>query len=154
MSMKISRRSLLRTITGAAVAVVGTTTLGRSPMRKQPPTGSAAPPSPTPLAAGNPLRIPPTFQGDELVAAIHSQEIFPGVGTTVWTLGGQTPGPTIRVRRGDPFAVRLRNELAEETIVHWHGQLVPPEMDGHPMEAIAPGESFDYAFDVVNRAAT
>lgn len=105
-------------------------------------------------AAGNPLRIPPTFQGDELVAAIHTQEIFPGVETTVWTLGGETPGPTIRVRRGDPFAVRLRNELAEETIVHWHGQLVPPEMDGHPMEALAPGASFDYAFDVVNRAGT
>lgn len=145
----MTRRTLLQTITGAAVGSIGTSVVAGSPLLQR---IVAARNGGVPI--GNPLRIPDSFTGIELVASIHTQQIFPGIDTTVWTLGGSYPGPTIRVRRGDRFAVRLRNELDEETIVHWHGQLVPAGMDGHPMEAIGPGESFDYEFDVLNRAGT
>ena len=62
---------------------------------------------------------------------------------------GIAPGPTLRVRRGDELRVRLVNELAAPTSVHWHGIRVPNAMDGVPQltqPAVAPGASFDYRF--------
>ena len=62
---------------------------------------------------------------------------------------GIAPGPTLRVRRGDELRVRLVNELAAPTSVHWHGIRLPNAMDGVPQltqPAVAPGASFDYRF--------
>src|SRR4051812_49542051 len=42
---------------------------------------------------------------------------------------GKTPGPVLRIRRGDEIRVRLINELATETAIHWHGVRVPNAMD-------------------------
>jgi FtsP/CotA-like multicopper oxidase with cupredoxin domain len=53
------------------------------------------------------------------------------------------------VKRGEELRVRLLNELAEPTSVHWHGVRLPNTMDGVPQltqSAIAPGASFDYRF--------
>ena len=63
-------------------------------------------------------------------------------------------GPTIRVRRGQTLRVHFTNELAEDTIVHWHGLHVPASMDGHPSKTIAPGHGFVYEFVIKNRAGT
>ena len=55
----------------------------------------------------------------------------------------------MRVRRGDEFAVRVINVLAEPTAVHWHGVRLPNAMDGAPpltQSPIMPGASFDYRF--------
>lgn len=71
--------------------------------------------------------------------------------TGVWAYGGQVPGPVIRARQGERLRVRVENALAQETTVHWHGLRVPNAMDGVPgltQKAIAPGASFDYAFDL------
>jgi FtsP/CotA-like multicopper oxidase with cupredoxin domain len=62
---------------------------------------------------------------------------------------GTIPGPTLRLKRGQDLAVRLVNELAEPTTVHWHGVRLPNAMDGVPVltqPVIAPGASFDYRF--------
>jgi FtsP/CotA-like multicopper oxidase with cupredoxin domain len=62
---------------------------------------------------------------------------------------GALPGPTLRVKRGQELRVRLVNELAEPTSVHWHGVRLAYAMDGVPpltQSATAPGESFDYRF--------
>jgi len=62
---------------------------------------------------------------------------------------GTVPGPTLRVRHGEELRVRLINELAEPTSIHWHGVRVPNAMDGVPgltQTAVAPGASFDYRF--------
>jgi FtsP/CotA-like multicopper oxidase with cupredoxin domain len=62
---------------------------------------------------------------------------------------GAVPGPTLRLKRGEELRVRLLNELAEPTSVHWHGVRVPNAMDGVPLltqPAVAPGASFDYRF--------
>ncbi|TMJ88040.1 MAG: multicopper oxidase family protein, partial [Alphaproteobacteria bacterium] len=62
---------------------------------------------------------------------------------------GSAPGPVLRVRQREELRVRLVNELAEATTVHWHGLRLPNAMDGvahltqPPVEA---GESFDYRF--------
>lgn len=89
-----------------------------------------------------------------LRAASGTADIGGGVTATSWMLNGNVPSPLLRARQGDPFRVTLQNDLAEDLILHWHG-LTPPElMDGHPRLAVGPGESYDYAFTVENRAGT
>ncbi|MEM1572063.1 multicopper oxidase family protein [Pyrobaculum sp.] len=62
--------------------------------------------------------------------------------------------PTIILRRGQRVDMTLKNKLTEPTIVHWHGFDVNWHNDAHPSFAITPGESYNYSFDVVNRAGT
>jgi FtsP/CotA-like multicopper oxidase with cupredoxin domain len=62
---------------------------------------------------------------------------------------GQNPGPVLRIRQGEELNLRLFNELAEPTSVHWHGVRLPNAMDGAPNVTqlpIEPGTSFDYRF--------
>ncbi|MGQ0677351.1 MAG: multicopper oxidase family protein [Rhodospirillales bacterium] len=71
--------------------------------------------------------------------------------TPVWTYNGAQPGPVIRARRGDSLKIAVKNELPQETTVHWHGVRVPNAMDGVPhltQKPIAPGASFAYEFAV------
>ncbi|MBK8614551.1 MAG: multicopper oxidase domain-containing protein [Flavobacteriales bacterium] len=51
------------------------------------------------------------------------------------------PGPTLIMHRGDTARVRVQNELAQITNMHWHGLQVPGEFDGGPPREIAPGDS-------------
>jgi FtsP/CotA-like multicopper oxidase with cupredoxin domain len=62
---------------------------------------------------------------------------------------GASPGPVLRVKRGEEVRVRLANELASDTSLHWHGVRVPNAMDGVPhltQAPVPPGGSFDYRF--------
>ncbi|MFT6070455.1 MAG: FtsP/CotA-like multicopper oxidase with cupredoxin domain [Bacteriovoracaceae bacterium] len=65
---------------------------------------------------------------------------------------GSYLGPTIQVRKGDRVKVIFKNGLEEKSIIHWHGLDVSHENDGHPHNAIEPGASFDYDFEVTNRS--
>jgi FtsP/CotA-like multicopper oxidase with cupredoxin domain len=59
------------------------------------------------------------------------------------------PGPTLRLKHGEELRLRLVNDLAEPTTIHWHGVRAPNAMDGVPMltqPAVDPGTSFDYRF--------
>ena len=62
--------------------------------------------------------------------------------------------PIFKIKRGGRFAATLQNGLAEPTIIHWHGLHVPAKMDGHPVDSIAPGSKYPYAFTVNNRGGT
>jgi len=67
------------------------------------------------------------------------------------TVNGGIPGPTLRFTEGDTARIHVRNELEEETSIHWHGLLVPPDMDGVPLISfppIAPGATFTYEFPI------
>lgn len=67
------------------------------------------------------------------------------------TISGSIPGPLVRLKEGQDAVIRVKNDLAEDTSVHWHGLLVPPEMDGVPgvsYAGIRPGETFRYAFPI------
>lgn len=71
--------------------------------------------------------------------------------TGVWSYNDTVPGPEIRARQGERLTVTVKNYLAEETTVHWHGLRVPNSMDGVPhltQKPIAPGETFHYTFDL------
>ncbi len=50
-------------------------------------------------------------------------------------------GPVIRVKRGQRVRINFTNQLPEVTIIHWHGLYVPERMDGHPRDAVGPGQS-------------
>lgn len=112
------------------------------------------------------------FQPDlelELTAAAREFAFYQGKPTTIWSYAGRIMkgdssrlitlpdsalGPTIRVKRGEKIRVFLKNTLPEPTIIHWHGLHVPEEMDGHPKDAISPGMTYVYEFEVKNRAGT
>ncbi len=49
-----------------------------------------------------------------------------------YTLNGQFPAPLLRWKEGDELTIRILNHLDEETSIHWHGLLLPWQMDGVP----------------------
>ena len=73
-------------------------------------------------------------------------EILPGFQTPIYGYDGIYPGPTIRARKGRAAIVRQHNALPFDSNVHLHGGHVPAAHDGHPMDVIAPGASFDYSY--------
>jgi len=71
--------------------------------------------------------------------------------SNLWTYGGRSPGPEIRVKRGERVQVRLINKLKEPTSIHWHGIRIANAMDGVAgltQDAVPPGETFEYDFVV------
>lgn len=68
------------------------------------------------------------------------------------TINGALPGPTLRFTEGEDAVIHVRNDTDEPTSLHWHGLIVPAEMDGVPgmngFPGIAPGESFTYRFTI------
>jgi FtsP/CotA-like multicopper oxidase with cupredoxin domain len=69
------------------------------------------------------------------------------------TYGGEFPGPTFVVRSGDTPSIAVTNGLTEETTVHWHGLVVPTDVDGQPHNAFGPGETFPYKLPIIQRAS-
>lgn len=72
------------------------------------------------------------------------------------TINDMIPGPLLRLREGQEAVIRVTNNLDEDTSIHWHGLLVPADMDGVPgmsFDGIKPGETFTYRF-VVRQAGT
>lgn len=86
-----------------------------------------------------------------LVIDRHDIDVGGRHGDTI-TLNGQFPGPLLRFKEGEDVTVHVTNKLKEESSVHWHGFLIPGEMDGVPgmngFHGIAPGETFTYRFKV------
>ena len=68
---------------------------------------------------------------------------------TAMTINGTIPGPLVRLREGDVVTLKVTNRLRETSSIHWHGVLVPPDMDGVPgvsFAGIEPGTTFTYRF--------
>ncbi len=63
-------------------------------------------------------------------------------------------GPTLDLRRGERVRIEVVNRTGEPTVIHWHGMIVPDTADGHPHQAVRPGESYAVEFTVRNRAGT
>ena len=67
------------------------------------------------------------------------------------TINGGIPGPTLRFTEGDTAVIHVRNEMHMETSIHWHGLLVPNDMDGVPYVTYPPiraGTTFTYRFPI------
>jgi len=57
-------------------------------------------------------------------------EVAPRRVVRTTTYGGTVPGPTLRMREGVPLTVDVFNETDTTDVIHWHGQIVPPNVDG------------------------
>ena len=67
------------------------------------------------------------------------------------TMNGSVPGPILRFREGETVTLRVTNRLDTTASIHWHGILIPTDMDGVPglsFPGIAPGETFTYHYKV------
>jgi blue copper oxidase len=95
----------------------------------------------------------------ELVARRERVEFAPGWETQLLVYRAERGervwlNPIFLVRTGDEFSANLTNELDEETTIHWHGLHLDWRMDGHPLRAVRPGDSYRYAYTVANRGGT
>lgn len=66
-------------------------------------------------------------------------------------INGSIPGPVIRMQEGKYALIRVHNNLPTSTSIHWHGILLPYNMDGVPgisFPGIPAGETFTYRFPV------
>ena len=95
----------------------------------------------------------PVHAGTEFDLTIAQTLVnFTGNPRLATTVNGSIPSPTLRWREGDTVTIRVTNRLAEDTSIHWHGILLPFQMDGVPgisFKGIAPGETFTYRFKVM-----
>jgi CopA family copper-resistance protein len=90
--------------------------------------------------------------GDSIDLAIDTTSVnFTGAARTAVAVNGRVPAPLIRLRQGDTVTLRVANRLRETSSIHWHGLIVPADMDGVPgvsFPGIAPGGSYAYNFKV------
>ena len=134
--MKLDRRLLLR----GAVAGGGLAALqGLMPAWAQ--TGSPG------------LRADlPTLTGPNIDLTIgQSPFTVNGRTATATTINGVLPAPVLRLREGQNVRLAVTNQLDEDTSIHWHGILLPFQMDGVPgvsFPGIRPRETFVYEFPV------
>lgn len=77
-------------------------------------------------------------------------EIAPGKTVRAWGFNNQLPGPAIKASKGDIVRVKVKNNLNEPTIIHWHGIRLLASMDGTDavQRPIQPEEEFEYRFEV------
>jgi CopA family copper-resistance protein len=104
-----------------------------------------------------PGRAGAVLSGTEFALEIGTQAVNftgrPGVATVV---NGRLPAPLLRWREGDTVTLRVSNRLSVPSSIHWHGMIVPADMDGVPglsFDGIRPRETYTYRFEV-NQSGT
>jgi FtsP/CotA-like multicopper oxidase with cupredoxin domain len=94
----------------------------------------------------------PTVSGEDIKLTIARQSMMiDGKAFRAIGVNGTVPAPLIRLREGQRVRLHVHNQLDEDSSIHWHGLLVPPEHDGVPgvsFPGIKPGGSYLYEFDV------
>lgn len=103
-------------------------------------------------AQGDQILVPRIENGVkvfDLVVSVIRWNILPDVQVEAYAFNGQVPGPRLQVTEGDRVRINVTNHLPESTTVHWHGLILPNEMDGPAkitQAPIAPGGSYTYEF--------
>ena len=101
------------------------------------------------LGAGAEMRVGGERIGELVID--RTPFAFGGRRGSAVTINGTLPGPLLRFREGETVTMRVTNKLDEDTSIHWHGILLPSEMDGVPglsFPGIRPGETFTYRYRV------
>ena len=129
--MFLSRRTFVKGLTaGGAVAALGNISAAQSRPRQE----------------------QETLRGTAFDLSIGETVMnFTGAPKTALAINGSIPGPLLRWRRGDTVTLRVRNELDEDTSIHWHGIILPANMDGVPglsFHGIRPRDTYNYRFQV------
>jgi CopA family copper-resistance protein len=109
------------------------------------------------LGAGRNLAWPQSaaqsvLSGTEFDLQIGEMPVnFTGRARTGTVVNGQVPAPLLRWREGDAVTLRVSNRLPTRSSIHWHGMIVPADMDGVPglsFEGIPSGGAYVYRFKV------
>ncbi|NWA10141.1 copper resistance system multicopper oxidase [Pseudomonas gingeri] len=133
MHSKTSRRTFVKGL--AAGGVLGGLGLWRTPV----------------WAVINP-GLPSVLTGNEFDLFIEEAPVnITGSPRTALTINGSLPGPLLRWREGDTVTLRVKNRLDQDTSIHWHGIILPANMDGVPglsFHGIAPDGMYEYKFKV------
>ncbi|HET6806266.1 MAG TPA: copper resistance system multicopper oxidase [Frateuria sp.] len=94
----------------------------------------------------------PVLTGTDFALAVGETPVnYTGAPRLATTVNGSLPGPILRWKEGTTVTLRVSNHLPVQTSIHWHGILLPFQMDGVPgiaFDGIAPGETFVYRFQV------
>lgn len=95
------------------------------------------------LGSGNPTDV---YQ--------FTARLIKGPKGTIQQIPGSHIGPTLHLRTGQRVRIEFVNNLAEVTVVHFHGLHVPMAADGHPINSVDPGGVYNHEFTVLNQAGT
>jgi CopA family copper-resistance protein len=137
MNQPIQRRELLRS------GAMGAAAAGLAPW---------LPAWAQPISAGI-AKTFPTVSGEDIrLRVAHQTMTVDGRTSHVIGINGTVPAPLIRLREGQNVRLHVVNELDEDTSVHWHGLILPFQMDGVPgvsFPGIKARSSFTYEFPVV-----
>lgn len=94
----------------------------------------------------------PVVSGQQIALTVgHTPFKVDGRAGHAVTVNGTVPGPLVRLKEGQDVRLSVTNALDEDTSIHWHGLLLPFQMDGVPgvsFPGIKPGETFHYEFTV------
>ncbi len=85
----------------------------------------------------------------DLTTSVIKWNILPNKQVMAYAFNQQVPGPRIRITEGDRVRINVTNNLPESTTVHWHGLIVPNNMDGPAFVTqapIEPGQTFTYEY--------
>src|SRR5713101_2931471 len=136
-----SRRRFVQGLAGSALAAVSARHFGWAAA-----TGSAAAADVGAVLSGTEFDL-------EIGALAVNFTGQPGMATTV---NGRLPAPLLRWREGDAITLRVSNRLSNPSSIHWHGMILPADMDGVPglsFNGVGPGETYVYRFRV-NQSGT
>ncbi|MBZ4039129.1 copper resistance system multicopper oxidase [Novilysobacter selenitireducens] len=104
-------------------------------------------------ATGQAAGAVPVLTGTDFDLSIGTSPVnFTGRTRPAMTVNGSLPAPILRWRQGDTVTLRVANRLTDAmTSIHWHGILLPANMDGVPgmsFDGIHPGETYQYRFQL------
>ena len=109
------------------------------------------------LAQSSTEQTPDILSGKEFDLSLDYTTVnYTGQESLATAINGSVPGPILRWREGDEITLRVTNNLAEDSSLHWHGIILPANMDGVPgmsFDGIKPGETFEYQF-LANQSGT
>lgn len=102
----------------------------------------------------NLLVITPSFAVNQIAnLTINYKTVnYTGTKSQAIAVNNQIPAPTLHFKEGDEITLNVCNQLDKETAIHWHGILVPWQMDGVQgvsQHGIAPNTSFKYRFKLL-----
>jgi FtsP/CotA-like multicopper oxidase with cupredoxin domain len=92
----------------------------------------------------------PMLTGTEFDLTISETTVnITGTPAVATLVNGSLPAPTLVWREGETITLRVKNELNVDSSIHWHGIILPTNMDGVPgfsYDGIKPGETYTYQF--------
>ena len=95
----------------------------------------------------------PELSGEDISLRIaHQMMTIDGRESHAIAVNGTVPAPLLRLKEGQTVRIHVENDLDEETSIHWHGLILPFQMDGVPgvsFPGIKARSTFTYEFPLV-----